>query len=165
MNPSLTEAIKEAYAVAPTDLVIINTLEIRQDGVQDRIYLAQSFVDVTAKDEDGNWLVFRKSGFQFNLPPSNQEGYQSLDIAIDNIGREVTDFIQAAKSQRVVVEVLYRPYLNTDLTVPQMNPPLVLYLKDVKLDSIQVTGRATFMDIVNKKFPSELYDRERFPTL
>lgn len=164
MNPALTDAIKEAYAIAPTTKVIIETLEIRQAGM-DSIYLAQSRTGITARDENGDEHFFEPSGFQMSLPPSNEEGFQSLDIAIDNIGRRVSDFVQAASEVESVVEVVYRPYLSDDLSQPQMDPPLLLYLKDVKITAAQCTGRATFMDLVNKKFPSELYTRDRFPNL
>jgi len=165
MNESLSEAIKEAFASAPSENAVINTLEIRQDGVQDPIYLAQSKREFIAYDENNIQRTFRPSGFQFTLPPSNKEGFQSLNLAIANIGREVSDFIETAQSEPVAVKVIYRPYLSDDLTGPQMNPPLVLFLKDVHLTSYEVTGRATFLDVVNKKAPSELYTRERFPAL
>lgn len=172
MNQALQDALKEAYAVAPSKLVIIDTLEIRQTGVQEPVYITKSRQPVIAQDEDGNTVTFQPVGFQFALPPSNEEGFQSLNLAIDNVGRQVMDFIEAAKSTAsfiggvpVPVEVVYRPYASTDLTAPQMVPPLVLYLKDVQINALQITGRATFMDIVNKKFPSELYIRSRFPAL
>lgn len=165
MNAALSEAIKEAFAVAPSNVVTYHTLEIRQTGVQNPIYLVQSRREIEAWDEDGNVRIFEPSGFQFTLPPSNEEGFQSLNVAVDNVGQRVTSFIKTAQSERVPVEMIYRPYLSSDLSEPQMNPPLVLYLKDVQVTAFQVTGRATFMDIVNKKFPSELYIRDRFPTL
>ena len=164
-NTSLEDAIKEAYASCPSSKVIYDTLEIRQTGVQSPIYIVRARQSVTALDENGNTLVFQPVGFQFTLPPQNDEGFRSLNIAIDNIGRAVSDFVNAAKSEEVPVEVIYRPYLSDDLTRPQMNPPLVLYLKDIQINIHQVTGRATFMDVVNKKFPSELYTRSRFPAL
>jgi Domain of unknown function (DUF1833) len=165
MNDSLSDALKEAYALAPAGQVIINTLEIRQDGVQDPIYLAQSRSDVVAQDENGNTRTFLASGFQFALPPSNKEGLQSLNIAVDDINRQASDFVTRAKAEEEPVQIIYRPYLSTDLTQPQMDPPLVLFLKDVEKTVLQVTGRATFMDIINKRAPSELYTRERFPSL
>ena len=70
-----------------------------------------------------------------------------------------------ARSDRTPVEIIYRPYLSTDLTQSQMIPPLVLYLKDIQITAAQIVGRATFMDVVNKKFPTELYTRARFPGL
>jgi hypothetical protein len=162
---SLQDAIKEAYASAPVNRIIINTIEIRQTGVQDPIYIAQSHREIIANDENGIPRTFSPVGFQFSLPPSNEEGFRSLNIAIDNIGRQVSDFVKAAKSEPVPVEAVYRPYLSDDLTVPQMIPPLVLFLKDIQVTNHSVTGRATFMDIVNKKFPWALYNRARFPAL
>lgn len=165
MNASLTDAIKEAFSVAPAHQVILNTLQIRQEGVQNSIYLVQARRPLIATDEDGVERTFEPCGFQFSLPPSNEEGFQSLNVAIDNVGRRLKEFIDAAKSEPVPVEAIYRPYLSDDLTQPQMVPPLVLYLKDLKVVGSQVTGRATFMDVVNKKFPWQLYTRERFPSL
>jgi len=164
MNPSLQDAIKEAFTLAPASKVILNTLEVRQEG-QDPIYLVQARRSIVATDENGAEHTFEPVGFQFSLPPSNEEGFQSLNIAIDNVGRRVTDFITTALGVAQPIKVIYRPYVSDDLTEPQMDPPLVLFLKDVRITAVQVTGRATFMDVVNKKFPAELYTRTRFPSL
>lgn len=165
MNDEFTDAIQEAFAVAPVTKVILHTLEIRQPTVQDAIYIVQSRRPIRAKDETGMVRLFEPVGFQFSLPPTSEEGFRSLNISIDNIGKRVSDFVNTAKGSEVPVEIYYRPYLSDDLSQPQMNPPLVLWLKDVQITPTQVLGRATFMDIINKKFPSELYTRERFPTL
>ena len=169
MNTSLQDAIKEAYALAPSDKVIYDTLEIRQGDdsseVQDPIFIVRSARGIAAVDENGVPHEFLPMAFQFTLPPSSEEGFTSLGIAIDNIGRAVSDFIEIAKSIEVPVKVIYRPYLSTDLSTPQMIPPLVLFLKDIQVTSEQVTARATFMDVINKKFPVELYVRSRFPAL
>jgi len=133
--------------------------------VQDTIFIVRSKAELIAFDENGVERTFRPVGFQFSLPPENEEGFRSLNIAIDNVGREVSNFIKTAKSTKVPVEMTYRPYLSDDLTTPQMIPPLLLYLKDVQVNPLQVTGRATFMDVVNKKFPADLYTRARFPSL
>jgi len=116
-------------------------------------------------DEDGHSHTFEPVGFSFSLPPSNEEGFRSLNVAIDNVGRRISAFVETAKSAKVPVEMWYRPYLSDDLTQPQMDPPLVLYLKELQITTAQVTGRATFMDVVNRKFPAILYTRARFPTL
>ena len=165
MNTALQDAIKEAYASAPSDKFIINTLEIRQTGVQNSVYLSQTQNGINAFDENGTEHTFLAAGFQFTLPPSDEDGFKSLNVAIDNINRTASDFIETARQYKVAVEVIYRPYMSDDLTAPQMNPPLVLYLKDVQVGTFQVTGKCTFMDLVNKKFPTELYQRVRFPSL
>lgn len=165
MNQSLSEAIQEAYAVAPATKCVVHTLEISQGSVQNPVYIAQSRREFIALDENGVQRFFAPVGFQFSLPPSDEEGFRSLTIAIDNVDRRVTDFVELAKSEVEPVRVVYRPYLSDDLSRPQMDPPLVLFLKELQITSFQVVGRATFMDIVNKPFPNELYTRERFPAL
>ena len=162
---SLSDAIKEAFAIAPSNVVVLHTLTVEQEGVQDPVYLVQSRGTVEAVDENGFTRSYRPSGFAFSLPPSNEEGFRNLNITIDNTTREVSDFIDVAKGSMVPITITYRPYLSTDLTTPHMIPPLVLYLKDVQITANTVSGKATFMDIVNKKFPSEIYTREKFPTL
>lgn len=165
MNSALTTAIQEAFASAPVNVVILDTLEIRQGSVQDPLFLVRSSQNLYAKSEEGEDLVFEPCGFQFTLPPSTEEGFTSLNIAIDNVGKRVTAFIQAALSSKTPVEVVYRPYLSNDLEQPQMNPPLLLFLKDLQITVSQVTARATFMDLVNRKFPGHLYRRANFPAL
>lgn len=181
-NEALQAAIKEAYAIAPSDKVIYHTLEVRQLGVQDSIYVVRARIGITALDENDNQINFQPANFQFSLPPVTEEGFQSLNVAVDNINRRASDFIEVAKSEEIAVEMVYRPYVSTGTAGSgstggsgessglgalelQMNPPLILFLKDVQIVKDQVIGRATFMDIANKKFPSELYTRTRFPTL
>lgn len=165
MNDSLSDAIKEAYAVAPATKSIIHTLHIAQGSVQNPIYIAQTRMEFIAYDEDGIQRSFAPVGFQFSMPASNEEGFRSLTVAIDNIDRRVTEFVELAKSENTPVQVIYRPYLSDDLTRPQMVPPLIMFLKELQINNFQVVGRATFMDIVNKSFPNELYTRDRFPAL
>lgn len=165
MNQAFTDAIKEAYALAPTNQVTLETLEIRQLGVQVSVFMVQSRRSVSALDETGVLRHFEPVGFQFSLPASSQDGFQSLNVAIDNVGRRGIDFVQTALESVVPVQIVYRPYFSTDLSQPQMKPPLVLILKDISITVAQITGQATFMDIINKKFPSQLYTRDRFPAL
>ena len=83
-NTSLQDAIKEAFASCPSSVVIYDTLEIRQPGVQDSVFIVRSHQAITATDEDGNVREFEPVGFQFTLPPTDDQGFQSLNISIDN---------------------------------------------------------------------------------
>ena len=73
--------------------------------------------------------------------------------------------MNAVKDSKYPVKLTYRPYLSTDLTAPQLDPPLVLNVTDVKADVFKVTARATFADLLNKKHPLQMYTRARFPSL
>lgn len=164
-NASLTAAIKEAYATAPSDVVYLETLEISHPLVSPSIYLVKDRVNHSMTLETAVVKTFVACAFRLTLPASGENGVQELTIAIDNVDRAVSDFIDVVKDSSTAVTLTFRPYLSTDLTVPQMNPPLVLYLSDVTVSTYEVRGRATFADILNKKYPTRLYTRADFPSL
>jgi predicted ATPase len=160
-----SDAIKEAFAIAPASKVVLHTLEISQEGVQPAFYIVKARRNWVARDESGVERTFIPVNFDFSLPAATEEGFQSLTLTVDNINRIASDFAETAKDTEVPVLVTYRPYLSDDSSQPQMIPPLVMFFDDVQITEMEVSGRATFMDIVNKKFPSEIYTRERFPSL
>lgn len=165
MNNSLSKAIKEAYAVAPATEVIIETLELSHPKLEETLYIVKQREGITATLENGESVYFEPVGFTFSLPAAGENGRQDMQISIDNVDRRISDFIDKAKLFFSPVKVVFRPYLNTDLTAPQMNPPLVLALQDVSVTTQVVAARATFADILNQKFPKEYYLRSRFPSL
>lgn len=164
MSEALQAAIKEAYATARSDVVYLDTLEITNPGI-DPLYLVKDRADHELRLETGEWKTFVGTAFRFVLPAAGDNGLQELQIAVDNVDRRISDFVKQVLNSNAPVEVKYRPYLSTDKATPQMNPPLVLYLTDIVVNDAEMTGRATFADILNRKFLSELYTRRRFPTL
>ena len=165
MNDSLSDALKEAMVCAPSDDVYLETLEIRHASIAEPIYLVRNREDITATLETSDVVVFEAAAFRMALPASGDNGLQELTLAVDNVDRRVSDFFSNAKNYQTPVQCTYRPYLLSDLSEPQMNPPLVLYLSDISITLFEVTAKASFVDLLNKKFPSELYTRARFPSL
>lgn len=165
MNNSWSEAIKEAMAVAPSDVVIINTLEIRHPSIGGRLFIAQSLVDFEATLETGETVVFEGAAFRFSLPAAGEGSMPELTLSVDNVDQRVGDFCDLASDFLDPVEVYFRPYLSTDLTQPHLDPPLSLFWKDVQVTAFEVTGRATMLDFINAKFPRTLYTRANFPGL
>lgn len=166
-NTSYQAAIKEAYALAPSDLVILDTIILSHPSLAgETIYMVNALQDYTLTLTDGvTSQLFTARPFSFKLPPAGDKGIQELQIAFDNVDRSVSDFLNGAKDYRTPAKILYCPYLSTDLTTPQLDPPLELNLTDVKVTAHKATGRATFADLINKKHPRELYTRGRFPSL
>lgn len=162
---NLTDAMKEAYACAPSNDAIIETLEVRHASIADPIYLVKNRTDLTLKLEDASTVLFKGAGFGMTLPAKNNQGLQQLAIKFDNVNQEVSEFLKTAKNYKTPVQLTYRPYLESDPNTVQMDPPLVLYLSDVKINLFEVSGTANFADLLNKKFPSERYNRRRFPAL
>lgn len=133
---------------------------------QDPIFLANTLENITATLETGEVKEFESYGFRIELPDKTEEGIQDLNIAIDNTDLLVSDFLQKAlKIPNHPIKFIYRPYLKTDLTQPQLDPPLVLFGSDFQVDNFEVTGNATFADILNKKFLSQKFTKKRFPGL
>ncbi len=165
-NDNIETALKEVYALAPSHVVVLDTLEISHPSLGEVIRIVRDPEDFTAKLETGEEVTFEASAFRFIPPASGANGFQALTIAIDNVDRRVSDFVEAVGTEsREPVEVKYRPYLSNDASGPQQNPPLVLFLTDLKITAFEVTGQATFVGIANLPYPNEYYDRERFKGL
>lgn len=166
MNTNLHPALVEAYAIAPAGVAHIHTLELRHESMSEPLYLVQGFFHKQIKIETGGtFKKFRACGFNFTLPATDDGGLQELTLTMDNANNRVSDFCESAMNFPAPVEIYYRPYLSTDLETPLMEPPLRLFLKDVTVSESQVSGRAVPVDFLNLKFPTELYDSERFPPL
>jgi hypothetical protein len=163
-----TAAYREALARADTSNVMLDTLEISTDfditGLAP-VYMVQAPDEYELGLETGGTAVFEPIAFRFTLPGQNDQGVRSINIAIDNVDKRIGDWLDAVSSYDVLATVVWRPYLTSDLTMPQMDPPLRLTLSDIRRTAYEVTGRATVADIVNLKFLRSLYLRSRFPSL
>lgn len=163
-NTSIKEALAEAYASCRSDQVILETLSFVHP-VAGTKRIVKDRQDWTLGLETGGTALFTGCGFDFTLPATGTGGLQALSIAVDNVDRSIGDYVELAKDSLDPVVVTYRPYLSTDLTQPQLDPPLELYLTDVVTTVTRVTGKATFLDIMNMSFPRLRFTRSRFRSL
>lgn len=176
-DSSLSEALKEAYASAPAGEVILHTLEFRHPLFRDelnqpapiRVVLDHNDLEAVLEDSapqnPGESVLFIAFSFELTLPEVQHTALPEIVITIDNVSRDIEDNLAAAVNSPYKVEVTYRPYLSTDLTGPQMDPPLTMTITQIEADDFRVTARATYGDAANKSFPSETYTAERFPGL
>lgn len=176
-DPTLQAAIAEAYASAPSDRVILHTLELRHPDFKDEhdqriaVRLVRDHQDLTAKLEGtallnaDEYVTFLAMGFDLELPPVDPSPVPEIIVTIDNVSRELITHLDAAVENADKIEITYRPYLSNDLSGPQMDPPITLVLSEVEADVSRVVGRARMLDIGNKSFPSETYTASRFPGL
>jgi len=176
-NAALSEAIKEAYASAPSEQIILHTLElwhpafVDEAGLPTAIRVVRDHIDLDARLEasapiDGGAIVrFVAMGFELDLPPVDTMPVPEITVTLDNVSREIVRHLDAAAESQSVIEVTYRPYLSTDLDGPQMDPPIHLVLTEVEADVMRVTGRARMLDVGNKAFPGESYTAKTFPGL
>ena len=176
-NEVLTAALKEAYASAPSDTVILHTIELRHPnfvgigGITTAIRVVKDNVNLVATLEEnapldgGDQVTFIAYAFDITLPKVDDKSNPEAILTIDNVSSDIVKNIEFAVESQHVINMTYRPYLSTDLSVPQYDPPLHLTLTDITADVYRVSGKAKFGDLANRTFPSELYTPNRFPGL
>ena len=131
-------------------------------GVDDLVATLEDDAPVDA----GQDVTFMAVMFDFAEPEQSSAGAMpTFDVSIDGVSGVIAREIKAAAETLDVIEVTYRPYLNTDLTAPHMAPPLTAKLTDVQATLTRVTGRCGFDDLTNKRFPALLYTAENTPGL
>lgn len=121
----------------------------------------------TAKIVRTNSVTYEPVGFKFKLPSITGNGVQDMSLEFSNVDRRVNDFIDTVEASLDPVIVTHRVYLSGgDLNSQAENsPPLQLTLSDIEISAFSVRARASFLNIVNKHYPTEYYDRDRFPSI
>lgn len=165
-----SQAIAEAYATADMDEVILDTVELIHPGFVDdngnptavRIVRAieksiQLRLEQNAPLNGGQIVSFVGVPFNFTMPAFKVGQVPSFQLAIDNVSREVTKYLEMAIAQITPITVIYRPYLASDPSGPQLDPPYQFTLTNAKADVFQITGTCTMNDVYNWPFPKRKY--------
>ena len=170
-DPSLSDAIQEAYATAPAGEVVLHTLEFRHPAfttplrvVRDRADL-NATLESTAPENPSEEVTFVQFAFDLELPDVTNGSSPELLLTMDNVSRDVMAYLDLAANSKDLIEVTYRPYLLSDTSEPQMNPPLTMTVKEVEADIFRITARCGFGDFANRPFPRDVYDLQRFAGL
>lgn len=177
-DPTVSEALAEAYAIAPADEVVIHTLEIRHptfvddDGNPDSIWLTTNEAEIPAPIEDaapvkgGQTIIFRAFAFSFALGRIEPGSGAELAIRVDNVDRRIIENLDRAVVEPTKIIMCYRPFLSSDLEGgPQMMPPPAFVLSDCSVDSFTATGRARVAIDLAGAFPRHLYTATEYPGL
>lgn len=168
---TLTDAIAEAYASAPSNEPILDTLEIRHPDFTQPIRVVNdyqnfdAFLEADAPLNPGEEVTFISMRFEFIRPEISKSTSPEIEMALDNVSGDIAGYLDTACQSPDLIEVTYRPYLASDPTAPTMNPPMTLNVKSASASVFRVTARAGFGDFANLKFPSETYDDTRFEGL
>ena len=182
-DSSLKQAIKEAYASAPVDVVTLATIELRHSAFVDEsgnpapIRVIADHRDWTGRLEasaplnGGEFVNFTAYAFEVTFPPVEDGAQPQLQLTIDNVAQDILKQVELAAVSDEKVELTARLFLSTDVDIngyfngPQNDPPLHLIVNFIKADVFQITANATFGDMSNKAFPGEDYTATRFPGL
>ncbi len=165
--------------ITPTDFTNATTLRSRLvtlwealsvDTGLDPIYLVNDNVPFTAflepvGDADPVEIEFQTRSFAINTADSGEDGVKGVSITIDNTDLAVSQYLSEAAKKTAPVEVTLRVYLSDDLSGPQNDPPITLYLGPIETRGTVVSGEARWIDIQNAPFPNIYYNRANFPGL
>ena len=170
-DSTLKQAIKEAYAAAPDNVIIYHTLEFRHPSFTTPIRVVRDYTDLTATLEAsapvdaGQAVTFVRFAFNLVKPEVSATGVPQCTIEIDNVSRDIVANIEASLSSTSPISVTYREFISSDLSGPQNDPPITMSLLSVTADTFKVKAVAGFPDLVNRRFPTKEYDAETFSGL
>lgn len=171
-DPSLSEALREAYASAPIDLVVCHTLELWHPAFAAPIRVVR---DVSALDgrleagaprNAGELVTFIPYAFDVVPPDVVSETMPQVTIEIDNVGSEILAQVDAAVLAGDPIEVIYRQFLSDRAQDgPETDPPLRLTLVQISATPTRIRAVAGFSTLMDRKFPKLDYDLDVFPGL
>lgn len=186
-NPTLSEALQDAYASAPADRAIINTLSIWYDGLEvegdpSEIYIYDGFagnretadgvplkdfrLEAAARYAGGGVVEFIAVPFDVTMPQVASQQIVKAQLMVDGVGREIADAMMSAIALGKSIEVTYRAFLEgMEYDGPQNDPPLVFHLSNVQINAVQVRGDITPINVGGRRFPGESYRPSRFPAI
>lgn len=170
-DDTLSLAIQEAYASAPSAGIIHHTLEIWHPAFTVPIRVVRDHADLTATLEataprnPSEAVTFIGYAFDIVPPEVTHSAVPQCVIEIDNISRDILAQFDAAVHSPSPITVIYRAFLSDDLSGPENDPPLTMELQSVTADVFRIRATAGFGDLSNKRFPGMDYTAEVFPGL
>lgn len=164
-DPLMEQALEEAYASCPSEIVILDTLQIDHETFTDGpVRIVNDYSDLTAKLETGEQVVFTRFAFKSIKPSVNASGMTEIKVTVDNASAEIARLLLSASKSIYPFKTTLRTYRSDDLTKPsgRMIPSEIRY---VELDEQSCDLRLGFSRIADRAFPSEVFTPQRFPGL
>ena len=171
-DPTLSAAIKEAYASAPTDDVIYHTLELWHSSFITPIRVVRDYsnldarIEATAARDAGATVTFIGYAFDFVPPDQSTTALPRCTIEIDNVSRDILAQIEVAVMQTGQITAIYRAYLKSAVLVgPENLPPPEMTITRISATPMRISATAEFVNLLDQRFPGLDYELETFPGL
>lgn len=127
IDPTIVDAIEEAYASAPADVVVLEALEIHHRtflspvrivrwpvlGPQPEIFLLK--LEASAPANPGEIVEFIGAPFSMTYPEKSADGAGSITIRIDGVDDVLDDYLKNAAIGGGAITAVYREFIK-DLT-------------------------------------------------
>ena len=157
----MTTLLNQVRASAPTGSVLIQTLDIRVSG-EDPVFVCSGYSDITATLETSEEVTFEAGNLIITPPNKSDSGQQTMNFGIWNATGRAQGIIEAALKSGAQVPIVYREYLASDLSAPQISPlPFIMVGGEFKGIGLQI--EASYYDILNTRWPRQIYDSNNAP--
>jgi hypothetical protein len=160
-DTSLNNAVKASAASTDIRYAYLKALEITHPA-GGPFYLVSNNEALTLTHEDGTSHNYEAVAFNLQRPKQGETGTQVLKVSIANADQRITDFIKTVNDSQLETVLKAREYLSNDLTTPARTNPIELTITKISLSVTSATATATFVDVLNRPSPNELFTRNRF---
>ena len=173
----MSQALAEAYASNPVDDIVLDTLEFHHPAFIDENGNPTSIRVVCQNEEwvlglepsaplnGGEMVTFYPIPFEFTPPKYSENEVPTLQFSVSNVSREIMAHLEQAVEQTTPITMIYRNYIASDPSEPQLDPVITMTVTSVKASALRITGTASLSDVHNWPFPAQKYTPERFPGL
>jgi len=155
----LLEFIHPAFLDANSNQISIRAVDDTQD--------CAITLEATAPFNAGQTVTFTAIPFNFSWPGQAEGQATSLTVRVDNIGREMMPYLDAAAATQAPLICLVRLVtINTTTSAVTYNGVAYqLFIRDVSVTDDAVEGSASGADLANLQTLRLIYDLETFPGL
>ena len=163
---AITTALKTVYSSAPTEEMLIETIEVNIPGVGVLRYV-DGFEDM--------WLgvkyaflpkhiyqKFTATNISIALPTIGTDGNQTLRFGFAGAADIAEPYIRAVAESSQPCTLIYRQYLLSDKQKP-CRTPYVMSITGGQIKGGDVAFEAAYMDMLNLAWPRERYTSESAP--
>lgn len=163
-HPLLSEALKEAYASASTEVEVIDAIAI-SDEAGTELYICSGNIERPLQVTPGIYRTFKPYPFRMSKKLGvSDKGAASITVDVENVDGTVATFLRAMRVANRTIYVTLLTYLS-DSDLPQNTRPVVLELTSANLTLSGASITASVPDIVNKAFPNAYYSYTAYPGL
>lgn len=152
--------LKTVYASAPTDELILLTIEIALTG-STTLRFVQGFEDQIL-GVNGVMQKFIAASISIGLPNHDTSGQQTLRFAIGGVNSTIQRYIDTALEANKPITLTFREYLESDKSEPARQP-YVMLVSGGQLEGDEAQFEASYYDLLNTAWPRERYTEETAP--
>jgi hypothetical protein len=171
LNPingvALSQAMAEAYASAPTQRAVLQTLTFTHSAFDSDVHVVADHAPFTAKLENGvTEVTFQPVAVVVDWPEqSDSDAVPALRLSIDGVSQVVLPQLDLALSTIEPVLVTPRVYASDEPDGPAHNVAAVFELTSASVSETRVSCTAAIDDAANVSYPAVTFTRAMYPGL